>query len=79
MKRNPVYGFRMSKAFESDEAWYRINRYGAGAMMYWAGLLVIVGIACLFIPSEFVLTVTRASFILVIIPLMQVMLYAKRL
>lgn len=25
---NGVYGFRLSQAFESDENWYAINRYG---------------------------------------------------
>jgi hypothetical protein len=26
---NCAYGFRIRKAFESDENWYLINRYGA--------------------------------------------------
>jgi hypothetical protein len=33
--KNPVYGFRIAKAFESDENWYRINQHGARGMILW--------------------------------------------
>ena len=79
VRTNPVYGIRIRKAFESEENWYKINRYGATAMMYWAALLMVMGIICLFIPSQFVLTVAKVSIMLIIIPIIQILRYAKRL
>jgi SdpI/YfhL protein family len=47
IKMNCVYGFRIRKAFESEENWYRINRYGAKALMGWSVIIVAIGITCL--------------------------------
>jgi uncharacterized membrane protein len=79
VRTNPVYGIRTRKAFESEENWYKINRYGAIALMYWAALLMVMGITCLYIPPQFVLTVVKVSILLIIIPLIQIMRYAKML
>lgn len=79
VKRNPVYGVRIRKAFESEENWYKINRYGAIALMYWAALLIVMGIVCLFIPPGFVLTTAKISILLIIVPLIQIMRYGKKL
>ncbi|MDD5170119.1 MAG: SdpI family protein [Syntrophales bacterium] len=79
VKMNRVYGIRIRKAFESEENWFKVNRYGAAALMYWAIGLMITGIMCLFIPPEFILTVAKTGFILIIIPVIQIMRYAKRL
>ena len=48
--RNRVYGVRFLRSFESDEAWYAINRYGAKRMLVWAPLLIAVGLVALFLP-----------------------------
>jgi uncharacterized membrane protein len=79
VKRNAVYGIRIRKAFESEENWYKINRYGAIALMYWAVLIIVAGVICLFIPPQFVLTAAKVSILLIIIPLIQVMRYGKKL
>jgi uncharacterized membrane protein len=79
VKMNPVYGIRVRKAFASEENWYRINRYGAVALMYWAALLAAAGILCLYMPPESVLTVAKAGFISVIIPVVSILYYAKKL
>ena len=79
VRTNPVYGIRIRKAFESEENWYKINRYGAIALMYWAVLIIVAGVICLFIPPQFVLTAAKVSILLIIIPLIQVMRYGKKL
>jgi hypothetical protein len=79
VKTNRVYGIRIRKAFASEENWYKINRYGATALMYWAALIMVTGIICLFIPPQFVLTAAKASILLIIIPLIQIMRYGKKL
>ena len=33
VKMNYLYGFRIPKAFESEENWYGINEYGAKQMI----------------------------------------------
>ncbi|HUW60208.1 MAG TPA: SdpI family protein [Candidatus Bathyarchaeia archaeon] len=41
---NNIYGFRFSKAFESDELWYRINAFGGKQLLLWSTVLVATGI-----------------------------------
>ncbi len=48
--RNPFYGMRYAKAFESDEAWFAINRYGGRRMFFWSLPLIAIGVVCLFLP-----------------------------
>ncbi len=52
IKMNCFYGFRIRKAFESEENWYKINRYGAKVLMWWSVVIVAMGIACLFIEPQ---------------------------
>lgn len=40
---NGLYGFRVPKAFESEEAWYRINQEGARRLLPWSVLLLVAG------------------------------------
>jgi hypothetical protein len=79
IKMNCAYGFRFGKAFETEENWYKVNRYGAKMLIYWALALMAVGIWCLHIPAESVLTVSKAGFISIIIPLGFTLRYSRRL
>jgi hypothetical protein len=79
IKMNRAYGFRFGKAFESEDNWYKINRYGARMLIYWALALMAIGLWCLYIPAESVLTVSKAGFISIIIPLGFTLRYSKRL
>ncbi len=79
IKMNSFYGFRIRKAFESDENWYSINRYGAGALMCWSAVIMAAGLACLYIDPRHVLTVANAAFLSLVIPVVQTLSYAKRL
>ncbi len=78
VKRNPIYGFRLAKAFESEENWYAVNRYGAGAMMLWSAALAAIGIACLYVRPENVMAVSNAGFASVVIPILLTVLYARK-
>lgn len=40
---NSLYGFRISKAFDSDKNWYEINRFGGRQLILWSFLLIAIG------------------------------------
>ncbi|EDL66317.1 SdpI family protein [Bacillus sp. SG-1] len=44
------YGVRLPRSFESEEAWYQINKFGAKVMMVWAIPQLFLGIIVLFLP-----------------------------
>ena len=46
---NRLYGFRMRKAFESEENWYAVNTFGGRSLMHCALPLFLVGTASFFI------------------------------
>jgi hypothetical protein len=79
VKRNGVYGFRIRQAFESEQSWYQINRYGAGALIIWALLLMAVGIICLFIEPQDVLDLTKIGFISIIVPVLLTISFGRKI
>ena len=48
--RNAMYGMRFRQSFQSDAAWFAINRYGAKRMIAWAAPIIALGCAALFLP-----------------------------
>jgi uncharacterized membrane protein len=40
---NHIYGFRLKKAFESEQNWYAINQYGAKVMIVWSCIMIAAG------------------------------------
>src|SRR3954471_22832963 len=48
--RNALYGVRFPESFQSDEAWYAINRHGGRRMIAWAIPMIATGVICLFLP-----------------------------
>jgi hypothetical protein len=79
IKMNRFYGFRIRKAFESEENWYEINRYGAKTLMCWSVVIMLMGIVCLLVGSQHVLLVAKITFLSLIIPIVQTFYYARRL
>ncbi|MGD2093562.1 MAG: SdpI family protein [Phycisphaerales bacterium] len=86
IKMNKTYGFRLSKAFQSDENWFNINAYGAKQMIIWSIIMILFGIAILFIPipekpnTVLALTLSVGPLILaVLIVVLKTIIYAKRL
>jgi len=79
---NESYGIRFKKSYESEENWYKINRYGARQLIIWSVILFVFGAVTLFIPFEgkswLVLTVSIAPLIIVI-PVIKSYQFSKRL
>jgi hypothetical protein len=81
---NRWYGVRVRKSFESREKWFALNRYGAQQFIRWGGVLAACGVVLLFIPvaerqSTLVLLLAVLPAILIFIPLIQILRYAKKL
>lgn len=79
VKMNRSYGFRCRRAFESEENWYRINRFGAGATICWGVFAIVVGIFCLFLPPHLAGNIAKAVLLALIIPLGLTSYYGRQL
>lgn len=83
VKPNKFYGVRVPKAFESEENWYKLNRYGARQLMLWSGILVAFGVAAFLLPlqNNFILTmiIGLGPALLVVVPIRSINRYAKTL
>ena len=86
IKMNHLYGFRIPKAFESDDNWYAINAYGAKQLIRWSVLIVIAGLVCFAIPmddpNEGLLPLILGGvplMVFLLIPVILTLLYARKL
>ena len=80
--RNRWYGFRIPKAYASDEYWLRINQYGARHLIRWSSVIAALG-AFLIIARDLDATIARWIIIgaplLLLIPVVLTLLYARKL
>ncbi len=82
IRMNRWYGMRFRKSFESNENWYKINRYGANRIILWSVIIIVIGILTFFLPVD-----SRRSLRLVIacvpliliIPAIESWLFVKKL
>jgi len=86
IKMNRWYGFRIRKAFESEDLWQRINRYGAKQFIGWSALNLVAGLLALVLPlgttpDRSTLTLLLIAPVLVnpAIPAMVTLAWAKKL
>ena len=49
---NHLYGFRIKKAFSSDENWFKINHYGGRQMILWSIPLIGIGLSYFVYPPK---------------------------
>ena len=49
---NRLYGFRIQKAFSSDDNWYNINQYGGRQMILWSMPLIVIGLSYFIFPIQ---------------------------
>ena len=49
IRMNRFYGVRTRKAFESEENWDKINRYGGRQLAIAAVILAVIGVGCCFV------------------------------
>ncbi len=82
---NHVYGFRIPKAFRSDEDWYAINAYGGRALFWWSFALIASGVAKLVFPVDEILGEVIGWIVLVgpiiiftSIPIVQTLIYVRK-
>ena len=83
---NRLYGFRISKAFASQDNWYKINRYGGRQLIQWSVLLLIIGIMYFIFPvnasrHQAFNTVLGVAPIVICtaIPILKTLLYAREM
>ncbi len=82
IKPNHYYGMRTKKAFESEENWYKINKFGAREMIYWSIPIFAAGVFALFAPltedSSLTMMIAFAP-LLIAIPCVKTWKYGKSL
>jgi len=81
--RNAVYGVRFPQSFESDEAWFAINRFGGKRLAVWSIPLTLVGIVSFFLPLKshpgLTLVLGFAPLVFIVIPVFQSWRFAQRM
>jgi hypothetical protein len=81
VKMNHWYGARVRQAFESEEKWLDINRFGGRQLRTWGSIILAAGIVALLFdlesnPSLLLLFIFAP--LLLLIPAMRVVIYARR-
>jgi hypothetical protein len=79
---NCWYGMRFRKSFESNENWYKINGYGARRMIQWSIVIIVIGLLTFVAPLETrknLRLAIRSAPLIVIIPVIETWLFAKKL
>ena len=80
--RNALYGVRFRQCFQSDEAWFAINRYGAKRMLVWALPMVASGGATLLIPLQtrpfLALLFGLTPLVFILVPVLDTWQFARR-
>lgn len=83
IKMNYLYGVKIKKSYSSDENWYKINEYGAKRVIVWSFLFLFSAIAGFVMPfgdnTMFILLYAIAPIAIIIIPIIEIFKYAKKL
>ena len=78
---NHLYGVRVRQSFESEEKWYKINRYGGRQLMIWGAIIAALGAVAMFMDLESsweLLVIFLLVPLLVLIPAARSVLYARK-
>ncbi|MGF2616506.1 SdpI family protein [Rossellomorea vietnamensis] len=81
VKMNYFYGVRFPSSFQSEEAWYKINKYGGLMLMIWSVPELLFGIVLIFLPTvkEPLSVIIAFSPILFLLPpLIQSYIYSEK-
>lgn len=83
IKMNNWYGVRFKKSFESDENWFKINKYGSQQLIKWSVLLILIGVITLFIPfgnnQALIIAISSAPILVMLPPLIKTYQFARKL
>lgn len=82
IKRNLFIGVRTTKSLKSDDAWYKINKYGSKILMLWTLIPVMVSLMILVLAdkplNEFLTFAPIFSLLIALIcSLLQILIYQK--
>lgn len=78
--RNGVFGFRIRKAYKSDENWYAINEYGGRRILIWSIPIAICGLIAMIIPmSHATLGWFSYAPLLITLPIIETIRFARDL
>ncbi|QOV87444.1 SdpI family protein [Humisphaera borealis] len=82
IRPNAFYGVRFPQSFESDEAWFAINRFGGMRLAVWSTPLVVVGLVSFFLPlrsnTALALVLGFAPLVFILIPVFESWRFARR-
>jgi uncharacterized membrane protein len=67
VKMNALYGIRIPKAFESEEAWYAINEYGGRMLLKSSFVWFVSGAAAIALPFLLPQEMISSNLILVLV------------
>lgn len=80
--RNSLYGARFPESFQSDDAWFAINRFAGKRMIIWSMPIIILGVIAFFLPLQgnttLALTLAFAPLTFVLIPVLESWRFARR-
>ena len=80
--RNAFYGVRFPQSFQSDDAWFAINRFGGKRMIVWSIPMIATGIGAFFLPlganTGLTLTLGFAPLVFILIPVVEAWRFARR-
>lgn len=79
---NKFYGIRFKKSYDSDENWYKINKYGGQQLIKWSIPLAIFGIISFFLPIEknpILFLLALFAPLIILVPVITSYLYARKL
>ena len=78
---NHFYGVRVRQSFESEEKWYKINRFGGRQLMTWGAIIATIGMMTMFLDLEDLgegMYLFLFVPLLVLVPAVRSVLYARR-
>lgn len=81
VEMNYFYGVRFKKSFESEENWYKINKYGAKRLILWSIPLLVCGVFVLFLPplNEPIKLIFICAPLIILIPVIESYIYSKKI
>ncbi|MDD2360583.1 MAG: SdpI family protein [Lawsonibacter sp.] len=83
LKMNTFYGVKIKKAYESEENWIKINKYGGKRLIFWSTVLICIGIITLFVnisANSLLFFVLVFAPIIVLIPcIIEIYIFANKL
>jgi uncharacterized membrane protein len=82
VRPNRLYGVRFPQSFQSDEAWFAINRFGGKRLAIWSIPLVVIGLVTFFLPLQkhprLTWVLGFVPLVFVLIPILQTWRFARR-